>query len=79
MIEIAAWIEKEKHQEDIHLLLTVHDELVFEVRETSVETCAKAFKKVMENVLPHTETRGIPLIVEGKSGPNWGKMEPLKI
>jgi DNA polymerase I len=79
MIEIDQWMEKENIQDDAHLLLTVHDELVFEVTEKKMGECARAFKKIMEAVVPEKEMHGIPLMVEGKSGPNWGQMEPLKI
>ncbi len=77
MIEINEWLAKENLLEEVHLLLTVHDELVFEVVEKNISHCAPMFKKIMESILPEKERHGIPITVEGKSGPNWEEMEPL--
>lgn len=63
--------------EDVHLILQVHDELVFEVREDRVAEIAPKIKEIMEAVLDHEDTHGIPIVAEGKSGPNWGSMQPL--
>ena len=78
MIEVDSWIEKEHVREDVYLLLTVHDELVFEVSEEKIKECAAAFKKIMEGVVPKEKLEGVPIIVEGKVGANWGQMQPLK-
>ncbi|HEX8946637.1 MAG TPA: DNA polymerase [Candidatus Paceibacterota bacterium] len=63
--------------EDAHLLLQVHDELVYEVRRERVEEIAPLIKAQMEGVLSLEETRGVPILVEGKMGENWGDMKPL--
>jgi len=49
------------------MVLTVHDELVFEVPETEVEAIAEEMRTVMEGVL---ELR-VPLKVDVAWGPNW--------
>lgn len=50
-----------------HMLLQVHDELVFEVPETEINTTVAALKKLMENVL----TLKVPLVVGVGTGNNW--------
>ena len=79
MIEIDEWLEKEHLRDAAHLLLTVHDELVFEVPAEHISRCASAFKKIMESVVPEGDRRGIPIIVEGKQGTNWEEMESLQV
>jgi DNA polymerase-1 len=79
MVAIGKWIEKEKLQEDLHLILQVHDELVFEVRDNKVEECAPKIKELMEEVMSEKERRGIPFKTEGKVGKNWGDMQELSI
>ncbi|MFH1098455.1 MAG: DNA polymerase I [Candidatus Uhrbacteria bacterium] len=60
------------HQgQDIHMVLTVHDELVFEVRDGFVAEAVRALQDILESVhkLP------VPIIAEAKVGKNWGEME----
>jgi DNA polymerase-1 len=64
----------EKAEEDVHALLQVHDELVFEVRETRVAEFAPKIQKIMESVMDDKETRGVPILAEPKKGMNWGDM-----
>jgi DNA polymerase-1 len=49
------------------MVLTVHDELVFEVPETGVEAIAEEMRTVMEGVLE----LAVPLKVDVAWGPNW--------
>ncbi len=49
------------------MILTVHDELVFEVPEAEVAEASAAIKDAMENVY----TLDVPLVVEVGHGPSW--------
>ncbi|HMJ15804.1 MAG TPA: DNA polymerase I [Polyangiaceae bacterium] len=49
------------------MILTVHDELVFEVPDAEVELAKPRIKQAMENVYP----LDVPLLVEIGQGPNW--------
>ncbi|MBI2053607.1 MAG: DNA polymerase I [Candidatus Sungbacteria bacterium] len=73
MIAGAAWIKKEKLEDDVRLLLQVHDELVFEIREQVMGTAAPKIKKIMEGVA-HLS---VPIVVDIKAGPNWGEQKSL--
>lgn len=55
------------------LILQVHDELVFEVREEKAQDFAKIFKEEMENVVKLK----IPLLVDISAGNNWGELEKI--
>ena len=52
------------------MLLQVHDELIFEVKESVIETFVTDVKRVMESVY----TLKAPLIVEVYQGKNWGEI-----
>ncbi|MGB5018718.1 MAG: DNA polymerase I [Candidatus Moraniibacteriota bacterium] len=54
----------------VKMLLQVHDELIFEVKEDTAESFAKDLKKVMESAY----TLSVPLIVETAIGKNWGEI-----
>ncbi|HEX5014255.1 MAG TPA: DNA polymerase I [Candidatus Limnocylindrales bacterium] len=55
------------------LLLTVHDELLFEVPRDEVERLAALVRETMEGALPLS----VPLVADVKVGDNWESMTPL--
>ncbi len=63
--------------DDAYMLLQVHDELVFEIKKEKVEELAPKIKKIMEEAMPESMTKGVPIVADGKHGPNWGEMEKL--
>jgi DNA polymerase-1 len=77
MVQVDKMLEKENAREDAHLLLSVHDELVYEIRTERVDALSGKIKEIMESVLPAKETHGVPIIATMKSGPNWGTMHSL--
>ncbi|HEX5774725.1 MAG TPA: DNA polymerase [Candidatus Paceibacterota bacterium] len=77
MVEVDAVLRRENVREDAHLLLQVHDELVYEIRAEKVSALAGRIKEIMEQVLPVERTHGVPIIAEAKTGKNWGEMTPL--
>ncbi|MEK7584901.1 MAG: DNA polymerase [Patescibacteria group bacterium] len=56
---------------DAHLLLTVHDELLYEVKEELIPKIKPILVKTMETVVDWP----IPLSVKVASGSNWGELE----
>ena len=56
----------------IHLLLSIHDELLFEVRDDILETAIPMLQESME----HAEQLSVPLIADVKVGKRWGTMHP---
>jgi DNA polymerase-1 len=55
------------------LLLSVHDELLFEVPRDEVDDLAALVRETMEGALPLS----VPLIVDVKVGDDWESMTPL--
>ncbi|MDE2155119.1 MAG: DNA polymerase I [Xanthomonadaceae bacterium] len=64
MIAMAAWIDG---RDDVHMLMQVHDELVFEVRADAVESVRAA---VIERMSGAAEL-AVPLLVDVGVGANW--------
>ncbi len=62
-----------KGLDEIKMLLQVHDELVFEVKEGETQKWAKKLIPMMENAIKLS----VPVKVEGKIGKNWGEMEKI--
>ncbi|MSR78986.1 MAG: hypothetical protein EXS59_02465 [Candidatus Taylorbacteria bacterium] len=78
MINVNKLIEKNKLTEKVHLLLQVHDELVYEVESSEVSDFILSAKSVMESVIDSKKTKGVVCMTESKVGDNWGEMEKVK-
>ncbi len=78
MVEITKMLQDTGSTDDAHLILQVHDELVFEVRTEKLGVIAPEILRIMEHVLPESETNGIPILASSKQGPNWGQMETIE-
>ncbi len=65
MISVDAWLQKEKPA--AHLVMQVHDELVFEVREDQLEWLKEAVVSRMSGAAD----LDVPLIVDTGHGPDW--------
>ena len=76
MVQADAMFEKEKARADAHLLIQVHDELVYEIRSSRAAELGAQIRKVMESVLPLAETHDVPILAAMKSGKDWGDMQP---
>ncbi len=79
MVRIDEYLKREKRTEDAHMLLQVHDELLFEIRKEKVTDIAPELKRIMESVLSPLETHGVTFVAEPKVGKNWGEMKKLSL
>ncbi|MEI8061823.1 MAG: DNA polymerase [bacterium] len=75
MKNVHNYLKNEKLLDDARLILQVHDELVYEVREKMLPTIIPKIRKIMESVFEGKETHGVPVITEVEVGDNWGEME----
>ncbi len=57
-----------------HLLLQIHDELLFEVEEDVV----KKAREIIEYAMEHACEFPVPITVSVSEGPRWGEMEDIK-
>ena len=55
------------------MLLQVHDELLFEVRENAVDSLIEAAKNVMETACDPVLNIDVPLIVDAGQGAHWAE------
>ncbi len=58
---------------DAKMVITVHDELVFDASQSEVAALAAAVSDVME----HAVTISVPVVATVKAGPNWAEMKEL--
>ncbi len=77
MIEIDKFLSQKNLKNDARLLLQVHDELVYEIKENLVATIAPEIKKMMENVISPKETSGVVCVADASIGDNWGEMKKI--
>ena len=76
MIEILEFCNKKnKADQNIKLMLQVHDELIFAIKEELIDEYSKELKGLMEGVV---ELK-VPVKVDVKVGDNWGQMEDLNL
>jgi DNA polymerase-1 len=71
MVKIAGELGKSELKS--RMILTVHDELVFDVPKPELTKVAGMVKSAMEQAVKLS----VPLVVAVKSGPNWAEMEEL--
>ncbi len=74
MVRIDAMLRKEHAEKDAYLLLSVHDELVVEICNERLDELSSKIKQIMESILDDKDTRGVPITVTMKTGPNWGEL-----
>ncbi len=75
MVNIYKWIKKEGLENDVRMLLQVHDELVFEIKEDLVEKVVPKIKESMERVEIPEDKDKIVAVAEAEAGENWLEME----
>lgn len=71
MIRVAEWLKKEGHWgTTVRLLITIHDELLFEVQDKVSERVIPQIQELMQGAysLP------VPLLVQISQGKNWGSL-----
>ena len=67
MVRIDKWVEDNKLQDKVKMILQVHDELVFEVEKAFVEKIVPIIKNLMESAA----RLKVPIVAEVKVGRNW--------
>lgn len=78
MIEADRLIQEKFSHDTVRLVLQVHDELVYEIKETMSAEATIAIKYVMETVIAPALLHGVPLRAEAAVGPNWGEMSEVE-
>jgi DNA polymerase-1 len=76
MVEVDEKLMKE-WATDTHLVLQVHDELIYEIRTDVLLKRSEEIKEIMESALPRNLARGVPIIASASTGPHWGALQKL--
>ncbi|HIC7359262.1 TPA: DNA polymerase I [Legionella pneumophila] len=66
MLAISNWEHSQKNP-SAKMIMQVHDELVFEVRQEAVEEC----RAIIHNIMEQTVKLSVPLVVSIGTGSNW--------
>ena len=74
MVNIYDFIHQKQDDNDVRLLLQVHDELVFEIKTGLVNKLIPELRQIMQSVYK----LDVPLIVDVKFGDNWQEVEPVE-
>ena len=76
MIDVMRAIQDHKWSDKVHMIMQIHDELVFEVPDELVSSVEQVIKETMEGVLdrvPNTIPNQIPITVSIAHGKSWGE------
>lgn len=70
-------IKNEKLENEVRMIMQVHDELIFEISDAKVEKEVQKLKEIMEGVLEGKEDYGVPISVDVAVGPNWAELQDI--
>ena len=71
MIKISDFIKSKNLEDEVKLILQIHDELILEVKSAIIKEIAPQLKEIMEQVV----ALEVPLKTEITMGKNWGELE----
>lgn len=91
MVKIDKKLKEAGLKDDARMLLQIHDELLFEIKENLVAKAAPIIKETMESVYPlksadinlvaeqyrKLKLPELPLVVNMETGDNWEEMIPF--
>ncbi len=77
MIQVDNFLKQKSLLDDVRLLLQVHDELVYEIKEGIVDSVAPEIKKIMQNVIDPKKTSGVVCVTNVSVGDNWGELKEI--
>jgi len=60
-----------KNDSDVNMLLQIHDELIFEIKEDIIDEVSIKLQDIMKNI----HTLDVPLEVSASIGANWGELK----
>lgn len=79
MVRIYEYIKELKLENEVRLLLQVHDELVFEIKDDRLGATVPTLLEIMISVLDLEKAKGVPIKADIKIGQNWEDMKEVDI
>ncbi len=74
MQKVDKLIKKKYNLDSVRLVLQIHDELIYEIKDNIIDTSIKDIKKTMEEILDAKTANGVPITVDVSHGKNWGEL-----
>jgi len=71
MVKISEEVKKRKWEEKVRMLLTIHDELLFEINDDIIEEVSSVIVRTMEGAYELE----VPIKVTAKMGKSWGEFK----
>lgn len=75
MVRIHDYLTTHQLHQSVRMVLQVHDELIFEIKDDLVPTIVPHLEMIMTDIPAEFETHGVPILVETKVGSNWEDLE----
>ncbi len=63
-----------KFKDGARLVLQIHDELIYEIKNSLGNDLEPEIKNIMEGILSKKESKGVPIVVDVRSGKNWSEL-----
>lgn len=79
MAHIETGVVQQYDPGSVRLLLQVHDELIYEVRNDLLEKITADIRTYMQGVMQAEHFAGVPLVVDAAVGENWGVMKEVDV
>ncbi|MDQ3014471.1 MAG: DNA polymerase [bacterium] len=77
MIRIDAFLKEKGVEKDVRMLLQVHDELIFEVKDSLIDGLLNEIQNIMQTLLTEDQAKGVPIKSNRAVGKTWGDMESM--
>ncbi len=77
MVKVDNFLKQKNLKNEVRLLLQVHDELVYEIKDNIVTAVASEVKNIMESIIDPKKTHGVVCVAEASFGDNWAEMEKI--
>ena len=77
MVKIDKYIEDNKLEKDVQMILQIHDEVIFEVKEKILkdDKFEKDMYKIIADLVSDEQTKDLAILVETCTGDNWGELK----
>jgi DNA polymerase I len=75
MNQVYQYLASQDKLGSVRMILQVHDELVFEIKEEALAVEIPQLVKIMEGVLKEKNDHAVPIVVDVASGPNWADLK----
>ena len=75
MKKIDDFLAENKFQDKMHLILQIHDELIYEISDDLTKEVPQKIIEIMDSVLTPEKISGVPILANFEVGQNWGEMK----